>query len=513
MTRSLRVRDFVAVALAVVAPGLALFVVLGILPRPQVHHVNLLITLSAAALLALSKALDRRLVTGAGVALAIVALVNYWSYFNFHGNRTYTHVHELAHYYLGSKYFAELGYTDLYEAVLLACENARTEEIEQARDLATNELKAVDEVLAGAAETRDRFTAERWRDFVSDARFFCRGLGEAGYRRFLRDHGFNATPLWAWVGGELGELMSPVSVRKVRFLSLLDAVLLVGTFAAVGWAFGGRTSLVCLTLFCTLYGAEFDWIGGAYLRFMWFFGVVVGICLLQRRFYAGAGSLIAVAACLRIFPAVFVIGILSKLVTKRRRERGHLRFIASFVLTTALLIGFSVFWYRGFHEWWTFVGNMSVYLRTSATNLVGLKATFLPIYELFGSGLVAIIGGVVLFVVRALALAWVVVLSRRFDDVGATVLGVLVLFVMLTMGGYYYVFMVLLVIAHRDDTRALAWIFAVEGLTYFFHLFVDPATTLFVVRGLLLLLLFGVLYLDAGEREVRAWIDRASVAD
>ncbi len=53
------------------------------------------------------------------------------------------HYHEFFHYYLGSKYFAELGYTGLYDCVVVAELNAgRGDEVSGRwiRDLTTNEL-------------------------------------------------------------------------------------------------------------------------------------------------------------------------------------------------------------------------------------------------------------------------------------------------------------------------------------------------------------------------------------
>ena len=53
-------------------------------------------------------------------ALASLAAIAYLNFFSFHGERTFVHYHDVAHYYLGSKYFRELGYANLYTAMLRA---------------------------------------------------------------------------------------------------------------------------------------------------------------------------------------------------------------------------------------------------------------------------------------------------------------------------------------------------------------------------------------------------------
>ena len=59
----------------------------------------------------------------ADVALALTAIVSaagWWNFGAFHFGGGFLHYHEFFHYYLGSKYFRELGYTGLYDCVALA---------------------------------------------------------------------------------------------------------------------------------------------------------------------------------------------------------------------------------------------------------------------------------------------------------------------------------------------------------------------------------------------------------
>ena len=56
-------------------------------------------------------------------ALAALSLVVYLNFFAFHGSggvRAFVHLHDVAHNYLGAKYYAELRHADLYTAMLRA---------------------------------------------------------------------------------------------------------------------------------------------------------------------------------------------------------------------------------------------------------------------------------------------------------------------------------------------------------------------------------------------------------
>jgi len=50
---------------------------------------------------------DRRRYRAALWILALCAWTVHLNFFSFHGARTFMHIHDVAHYYLGSKYFAD----------------------------------------------------------------------------------------------------------------------------------------------------------------------------------------------------------------------------------------------------------------------------------------------------------------------------------------------------------------------------------------------------------------------
>ncbi len=147
------------------------------------------------------------------------------------------HLHDAAHYYLGSKYFEELGYEHLYTAMLRAeaeLTPGRFSTLE-ARDLTTNELVPIRELLLRSDEVKAAFTPERWQDWLQDVALFREQLGPQ-WKTLYADHGFNPTPLWPLLGGTLAQHVPAGNRAGVLALCLIDPVLLAAAFAAVVWA-------------------------------------------------------------------------------------------------------------------------------------------------------------------------------------------------------------------------------------------------------------------------------------
>jgi hypothetical protein len=268
------------------AAALAALAILWALPWGGVDFVylkrlTLVLSLAAMAVVLLryyggAFALSARQYTAALAGLAAASLTVYLNFFSFHGQHTWVHLHDVAHYYLGAKYFDELGYEHLYTAMLRAegeLTPGRFSTLE-ARDLSTNELVPIRELLLRSDEVKAGFTPERWEEWKRDVALFRDALGPQ-FKSLYADHGFNPTPLWPVMGGTLARLVPAGSRTGVLLLSLLDPLLLAAAFAAVAWAFGRPAALLGIIHFCLVYGASFGWTGGAFLRYVWFAAVLV----------------------------------------------------------------------------------------------------------------------------------------------------------------------------------------------------------------------------------------------
>ncbi len=483
----------------------------------QQKRVDFLIAGAAAALLLarhfeLGWVAKERYFLGALGALAGLALLVHVNFFSFHGEHTYIHYHDAGHYYLGAKYFDELGYTGLYTAILRAEAEIYENHFKafEARDLKNNELVDIRVLLGQSEEVKAAFSTARWEEWKRDVALFRERMTGEHWRTFLSDQGFNPPPTWAVVGGAVAGLVPAGSHRGLLLLTLLDPFLLLVAFAAFYRVFGRETALVALLFFCVAFGASFGWTGGAFLRYMWFFGMVVGLCAIERRRGVLAGMLLGVATLLRVFPILFVFGLavraLAEIVGERRLSPFYRRFFISFALTGLALFASTVTLEDGLSTWRGFRENTEIYVKTLSPNVVGMTSllsyqgrprqvtleTFKKIEErrhrIHRFQLKTVF---VLAVVLVAALA-----ARARSDIEAFALGLVLLFTSLNMGCYYYVVLIVLVPVRRENLRHLALLFTGETLVYALQLFEEADGMLFIYRSLLVLYLLAAVYRD-----------------
>ena len=311
------------------------------------------------------------------LALAGLAALAFTSNYNFFW-WTGLHTHELFHYYLGSKYFPELGYFRLYECSVQALGADGTPvAIGDITDLRTKRRRPAAEVLAEAAPCREQFAPGRWASFRHDVGVFRRLMGDDGFATALLDHGYNPSPVWTLVGRPLASLV-PATPAGLWTLARIDLWLLVALFAAIGWAFG----LEAICLAAIAWGAcghtRYQWTGGAFLRQMWLAAAIAAICLSRRGRDAAAGALLALASLERVFPVLLFAGTglrqLRVLLRERRLERRFARFAAGAALAGCALVavGTAVAG-RGAGVWREFADNLSAMTAFTPRNGLGLE--------------------------------------------------------------------------------------------------------------------------------------------
>ncbi len=446
------------------------------------------------------------------MGLAIVAWLVHLNFFSFHGARTFVHLHDVAHYYLGSKYFAELGYGDIYIGMLRAeaeLSGNRFKSIE-ARDLKTNTLVHIRPLLQDSNRVKARFTPQRWAEFQLDVAYFRRAMGDQ-YGEILRDHGFNPTPVWALIGGTLANLVPAGNPRGIVLLCLLDPLLLAAMFALVAWAFGLETMLLAMLYLCVFFGADFGWMGGAFLRHVWLFGLVGSMCCLARGHASLGGALLALATVLRIFPAAFLWGLAGKgtwdLAAERRWPSVLARVFVSFAITAAMLGIATLVLPRGTAHWGEFRANMERHLEHTAFNTIGLTEILAyrgPAKPTTAEGVAADLErrawlrDTQLLFLLPLTLLAVALRARTQDRPAAMALGAaLPLFVGLNLAAYYWVFLLALLLAMRDRRRVVVLMFAAEAASHALLLFEDRQVALYFYRNLVVLYLLMAVYVEA----------------
>ena len=312
-------------------------------------------------------------------ALGIAGLACWWNLFAFQFPG-FAHPSETFHYYLGAKYFPELGYTRLYECVAAADAEAGLDSASlrrPMRDLATNELTTTDAVLADPSRCTAHFEAARWSQFRHDVDFLRGLVPPRKWNSFQQDHGYNATPAWTLVG-RLGANTGPASVTQLRLLWALDPLLLLVLWVAAAWGFGWRLAAIAAVYFGTNYLSPYNWTGGAILRQDWLAASVVGVALLRRERPAAGGAFIAWATLLRVFPGCLLVGAALGAAWRMARARSlrlrpaELRFAAGAASVLAIGFAASSTATGGPSRWLEFAERSRVQLATPLANHVGL---------------------------------------------------------------------------------------------------------------------------------------------
>jgi hypothetical protein len=325
----------------------------------------------------------QKLRVGLLIALALFAFRGYYNW-GAHHYYERIHWHEFFHYYVGSKYFPELGYTGIYESACLAeAEQGFRHRVEMRviRDLRRNELvpatyalRDPDRIKRGFARP---FTFERWESFKKDAAYFRDGAGVEAWEHMLKDHGYNPSPAWNMVGSVLANL-GPASDGFIKgVLAWIDPVLLLLMFALIVWTFGWRVACIAAIFFGTSEPALYRWTGGAYMRQDWLVWSVAGICLLKRGNMVLGGSSLGISTLLRIFPIGFFVAIGLRLmwilVRERRLDRAGAKIIAGAVLATAIIVPTSSLVAGTTRAWPVFFQNTQKHTETPLTNNMGLR--------------------------------------------------------------------------------------------------------------------------------------------
>jgi hypothetical protein len=270
--------------------------------------------------------------------------------------------YDLLHYYVNAKYVDELGYLDLYPAMLLVDAEHGGPFFPKAKrymaqDAEGHHFEPVSHGVERGRVVRDtRFTAERWAAFTHDVLVLQRGIGcrdrdRAGrclrelddnlWEQLVNDHGFNGTPAWTWVAEPIA---NAVPVEHLKALGYLDVALLLVGLGAVGWAYGIDAALwAALFLFVT-YSTRWPYLSWVFLRYDWVAALLVATAALRRP-VGRWGPLIAGlaagwAATLRLFPALWMWGPLCRGLWglwEREVRRPLLVLAAGFLLAVGVL--------------------------------------------------------------------------------------------------------------------------------------------------------------------------------
>lgn len=314
--------------------------------------------------------------------LLVIGLGGAFAYCNFghlhFGN--YFHVWDTYHYYMGSKYFPEVGYDLLYDCTTVADLEAGGRVAENAKkrivtDLRDNIMRPTDHLVRDPSICTSHFSAARWDSYKKDVAFFRGRVNDERWKAIHHDHGYNATPVWTLLGWLLSNL-GPATIEQMIVFILLDPLYLALAAAMLYWAFGPRVFALSLIMLGCNFPNRYTWTGGAFLRHDWLFYTVAVVCLLKKEKFFLAGLSLAYAALLRLFPGLLAIGPLlagvEYLRLNKKLDPRFLTFVAGGALGTVLLVG-SSFALASPDSWVQFAKNTQKHASTPLSNHMGLR--------------------------------------------------------------------------------------------------------------------------------------------
>lgn len=315
-----------------------------------------------------------------GYIYAIIFTFGILSFLLFQNPIGNLHQSEIAHYYIGAKYYKEIGYKDFYrELARNEIKNGRGIMIErtQIRDLEKYELfsgsRVYGELLSAHSNLSPSGSAQLSKDVDNIRTLF----GYAHYQNILTDHGYNGSPLYTAIFGFLFK-MFPASYSFFTVMALLDILLLIGGLTLIWLAFGPLAGTVSSLIIGLGEPWSYLWTGGSVGRYLWFFLFCLGFALLRKNNRLLSMSILCVAGLLRIFPFVFVLGISLNFifnVLKNKTTDVNYRWIYGAVLVLAIGFAIPIFAYN-FDIYPQFLEKMRLHAQNQSLNRITLSYIF-----------------------------------------------------------------------------------------------------------------------------------------
>jgi hypothetical protein len=258
------------------------------------------------------------------------------------------------HYYLGSKYFPELGYTGLYPQTIVADREGRNwlKDVKAIRDMTDYQVKPVPEIVP--AQRAPGFSDARWDEFKRDVNVLLAKEPRRQWGGILADRGYNPTPFWNAVGAIFSRALDVTNPAQLAIAVSLDLALYFIMIAAAWWAFGAEASMLAFLCFALLPFNPPRLIGG-YIQYDWIAAIVLGVCFVQKRRPIPAAIALGYATMAKVFPLLLVGGLafpaVRRLVTEKKLDQFTWKFGIAFAAVCLLGLGVGATSGKGLGGW------------------------------------------------------------------------------------------------------------------------------------------------------------------
>lgn len=258
------------------------------------------------------------------VRAAIIAsslLVVWVSFGVVRGSLPLVHHAEQLHFYFGAKYQREVGWFDLYPAVIAA--DRETVHVlgsaREVRDIHTFEVVSIESAEPAIARAKEKFSAEQWARFKSDWTETTRLYPQGNWSGAITDHGNSNSPAWSLFAHPLSRLVPRTAIGETA-LGWVDMALLFVMWLFVLATFGGRRATAALVMFAAA-PIVFLYTSGSALRWDWLFATGMAIGFLRRERWATAGAFFGYAVMTKLFPVFFGVAFLIHHAWQAKRTR------------------------------------------------------------------------------------------------------------------------------------------------------------------------------------------------
>ncbi len=470
-------------------------------------------------------------------AVLVGALASYPNFGLLHPTHSgfrpgHVHYYDAFHYFMGAKYLPELGYTGLYEATLVAGrELGAFGGIKYVRDLTTYVPRPAAEVAP--EPIRSRFSTERWHTFKNDLAFF--GPRIDAWPELLFDRGYNDPPPRALLLHLLVGRLS-ASALTLGLLTSLDYVVMLTAVGVVWRAFGAVPAALALAFLALSFFARFDYIGGSILRWDWIAALLAGAAALARGSGTTGGLLLGYAAAARVFPVLFLVPLAIKWAQARLGRRPEPTLASCLRAAFGFLFVLSVGLVASTDQRslvLDFLSKIRLHAQDPFVNSVGLGPILVftsapwsstadgAVYVLAEAIAEARPAGYLLPLLSAGYLLAALPLILRARPIESMTFAVPLIFCALSLTGYYYSFLTLLILLPWHESRAgqisvleMALLAVIMACTYAFELTSTELLPLFyqasIQLGLFLLLWMAFEYVRLGLRG-RATCQRSQI--
>lgn len=454
-----------------------------------------------------------------GLSILVLAVLSFPNFGFFHRPHFgAVHSWDAFHYFMGSKYFAELGYEGLYEATLVSgLEHKVFGDITHIRSLRTYEPE--DAQTIDRSIVKSRFSEERWRAFATDLSYFVREIGP--WEKLFFDHGYNDPPMRAALLGLITNRLT-ATPTTIFILSLIDYLLIALIALAIFRAFGSFAAIVTVSFLLLNFLARFNFIGGSILRWDWIVAILAAAVSIQRGKMRLAGLSLAYATGARIFPILFFAPLVLKYVAASRNSPDQValrKLFGGAALGGLALTVFTLACGIGFDTVTTFLTKIQAHSQNIFLNHIGVDQLvafsrtpwlYHPDIGLYIPREAALAARAPRWLTALIAIAVGAALIRPLRSCSvlqALSYGGIFIFILLTPANYYYSFLSLLILGavSREPLTKLATVklvllLVVTILSYLIEQQITEMLPLYYFVGVMLAVYFvGLVLIERGS--------------